>query len=95
MCSLGLASAFTPPTTPFDAQERAAGACYAKPVRIGNRVWVGAATHINPGVTVGDSAIIGSGSVVTKDVPANVIAAGSPCRVLRTLTENDRTGFTI
>jgi maltose O-acetyltransferase len=78
-----------------DAQERAAGACYAKPVRIGNRVWVGAGTHINPGVTVGDDAIIGSGSVVTKNVPGNVIAAGSPCRGLRALTENDRAGFTI
>lgn len=75
------------------ADERAAGACYAKPVTIGSRVWVGGGVNINPGVTIGDNAIIGSGSVVTKDVPPNVIAAGVPCRVIRSITEADRTGF--
>ena len=74
-------------------EERAAGACFAKPVRIGNRVWVGAGVHINPGVTIGDGAIIGSGSVVTSDIPPNVIAVGIPCKVLRPITEKDRTGF--
>lgn len=76
-----------------DAAERAAGACYAEPVRIGHRVWIGAGVHINPGVRIGDDTIIGSGSVVTKDVPAGVIAAGVPCRVVRPITEADRTGF--
>ncbi|MCE1237993.1 MAG: sugar O-acetyltransferase [Hyphomicrobiales bacterium] len=76
-----------------DAAERAAGACYARPVRIGHRVWIGAGVHINPGVTIGDDAIVGSGSVVTKDVPAGVIAAGVPCRVVRPITEADRTGY--
>lgn len=76
-----------------DAAERAAGACYARPVRIGNRVWLGGGVHVNPGVTVGDDAIIASGSVVTKNVPAGVIAAGVPCKIIRDITDADQTGF--
>lgn len=76
-----------------DAWERANGACYARPVKIGNRVWVGAGVHINPGVTIGDNTIIGSGSVITKNIPANVIAAGVPCKVIREITEADKTGY--
>lgn len=74
-------------------EERAAGACFARPVRIGNNVWVGAGVHINPGVSIGEGSIIGSGSVVTTDIPANVIAVGIPCKVLREITEKDRAGF--
>lgn len=77
----------------IDPIERAAGACQAKPVRIGHRVWVGAGVHINPGVTIGDNAIVGSGSVVTRDIPSNVIAAGVPAQVIRGITAADRTGF--
>lgn len=76
-----------------DPGERAAGACYAKPVNIGNNVWIGAGVHINQGVTIGDNTIIGSGSVVTKSIPANVIAAGVPCKVIREITEVDKTGY--
>lgn len=76
-----------------DAWERANGACYARPVRIGSHVWIGAGVHINPGVTIGDNTIIGSGSVVTRDIPANVVAAGVPCKVLRAITERDKTGY--
>ena len=76
-----------------DPRERANGACYTKPVHIGNNVWIGAGAHINPGVTIGDNSIIGSGSVVTKDISANVIAAGVPCRVIREITEADKTGY--
>lgn len=77
----------------IDAKERVAGGCYAKKVTIGDHVWIGAGVHINQGVTIGENTIIGSGSVVNKDIPANVIAAGVPCKVIREITEEDRTGF--
>ncbi len=76
-----------------DAWERTHGACYAKPVKIGHNVWIGAGVHINPGVCIGDNSIIGSGSVVTKDIPKNVIAAGVPCKVIRAITDEDKTGY--
>lgn len=63
---------------------------YAFPVTIGNNVWIGGNTVINPGITIGDNTVIGSGSVVTKDIPANVIAAGNPCKVIRGITEEDK-----
>ncbi|GAA1629369.1 sugar O-acetyltransferase [Actinoplanes couchii] len=77
----------------IDAAERVAGGCYAKPVTIGDRVWVGGGVTINPGVTIGSDSIIGSGSVVTRAVPAGVIAVGNPARVLREITEGDKSGF--
>lgn len=77
----------------IDADERVAGGCYAKPVNIGNNVWIGAGVNINQGVTIGDNTIIGSGSVITKDIPANVIAAGTQCKVLRAITQADKTGY--
>ncbi|EOH93033.1 sugar O-acetyltransferase [Enterococcus pallens] len=77
----------------IDSAERVAGGCYSKPVRIGNRVWLGANVVINQGVEIGDNTIVGSGSIVTKSLPANVIAVGNPCRVLREITDDDRTNF--
>ena len=74
---------------PIDAGVRRRQLEYGKKVVIGNDVWVGGHTVINPGVTIGDNVIIGSGSVVTKDIPSGVIAAGNPCRVLRPVTEED------
>ena len=56
-----------------------------KPVVIGNNVWIGASVTILPGVTIGDNAIIGAGSVVTKDIPANSVAVGSPCKVIKSI----------
>jgi maltose O-acetyltransferase len=76
-----------------DPAERAAGACYAKPVTIGDHVWIGGDVTINQGVTIGDNTIIGSGSVVTRPIPANVIAVGSPARVVREITDADKTGY--
>lgn len=63
--------------------------CYAKGVTIGNDCWFGANVVVCPGVTIGDNCVIGAGSVVTKDVPSNMFAAGSPCRVIREITEAD------
>ncbi|GGS76599.1 acetyltransferase [Planobispora rosea] len=77
----------------LDAAERAAGACYAKPVTIGNHVWIGGGVTINQGVTIGDNTVVGSGSVVTRSLPPGVVAVGSPARVLRAITEADRTGY--
>lgn len=77
----------------IDFEERMAGACYAKKVKIGNHVWVGGGVQINQGVTIGENTIIGSGSVVTKNIPANVIAGGVPCKVIREITEKDKTGY--
>ena len=63
---------------------------YNIPVYIGENVWVGAGAVILPGVTIGDNSVIGAGSVVTRDIPANVVAVGNPCRVLREIGERDR-----
>lgn len=63
---------------------------YNIPVRIGRNCWLGAGVMVLPGVTIGDNTIIGAGSVVTKDIPANVIAAGNPCRVIRPIDDRDR-----
>lgn len=71
-------------------EDRVAGGCYSKPITIGDNVWVGAGVHIMGGVTIGRNSIIGAGSVVTKDIPENVIAAGLPCRMIREITEEDR-----
>jgi acetyltransferase-like isoleucine patch superfamily enzyme len=63
---------------------------YGIPITIGDNVWIGGNTVILPGVTIGDNAVIGAGSVVSKDIPANSIAVGTPCKVIREITEADR-----
>lgn len=74
---------------PIDPIIRNSGVEFGKPIVIGDNVWVGGDVTINPGVTIGNNVIIGSGSVVTKDIPDGAIAAGNPCRVLRSITEED------
>lgn len=74
-------------THPLDPAARASGLEFGKPVRIGSNVWIGGHAVINPGVTIGDNTVIGSGSVVTKEIPAGVLAAGNPCRVIRRIVE--------
>ncbi len=69
---------------------RERGLQYNMPVHIGRNCWIGAGAVILPGVTIGDDTVIGAGSIVTKDIPAGVVAAGNPCRVLRPIGERDR-----
>ncbi|MBP5737626.1 MAG: sugar O-acetyltransferase [Abditibacteriota bacterium] len=77
-------------THPVAPEYRAMQYQYNLSVRIGDNVWIGANSVVLPGVTVGSGSIIGAGSVVTKDIPENVIAAGVPCKVLREITARDR-----
>jgi maltose O-acetyltransferase len=70
---------------PVNAVERDKGPELASPITIGNSVWLGGGVIVCPGVTIGDNTTIGAGSVVTKDIPANVFAAGNPCRIIREL----------
>ncbi len=73
---------------PLDYQERAAGLEYGKPITIGEDVWIGGSAIICPGVTIGSRSVIGAGSVVTKDIPADVMAVGNPCRVIKSLIQS-------
>lgn len=66
---------------------------YNMPVHIGRNCWLGAGVLVMPGITIGDNSVIGAGSVVTKDIPANVVAVGNPCKVLREIGERDREFF--
>ena len=70
---------------PFGVEQRNRGEERAEPIRVGNNVWIGAQVCVLPGVTIGDNSVIGAGSVVSRDIPAGVVAAGNPCRVLRKL----------
>ncbi|EMD1177345.1 sugar O-acetyltransferase [Vibrio harveyi] len=75
---------------PIDPELRRDIAQFNIPVHIGNNVWIGANSVVLPGVTIGENSVIGAGSVVTKDIPANVVAVGNPCRVLREMGEHDK-----
>ena len=74
---------------PIDPAVRSTGFDYPAPITIGANVWIGGSTVVCPGVTIGENTVIGAGSVVTKDIPANVVAAGNPCRVIRPITAED------
>ena len=77
----------------IDAEERINGGCCGKPIHIGKNVWLGGDVKILAGVTIGDNTIIGTGCIVTKSIPENVIAVGNPCRVIRKITETDKTNY--
>ena len=78
---------------PIEPTLRARGLQYNKDVYIGENVWIGAGVIIVPGVRIGKNSVIGGGSVVTKDIPDNVVAVGNPCRVLREISEHDKKYF--
>lgn len=75
---------------PIDPELRAKAYQYNMPVHIGKNCWFGAGVIVLPGVTIGDNTVIGAGSVVTKDIPSNVVAVGNPCKVLRPINEHDK-----
>ena len=75
---------------PINPELRAKAYQYNMPVHIGKNCWLGAGVLVMPGVTIGDNTVIGAGSVVTKDIPANVVAYGNPCRVIREIGEHDK-----
>ena len=76
-------------THPIHPELRSKNAQYNVSIQIGNNVWIGANSVVLPGVTIGDNTVIGAGSVVTKDMPPNVVAVGSPCRVMREINDKD------
>ncbi len=78
---------------PVEPKLRSRGMQFNIPVHIGKNVWIGGGAVLLPGVTIGDNSVIGAGSVVTKDIPANCVAVGNPCRVLREIGEHDRTYY--
>lgn len=75
---------------PVDAERRNQGLEYAYPITVGSSVWFGGGVKVMPGVTIGDDVVIGAGSIVTRDIPSHVVAAGNPCRVIRPIMEADR-----
>ena len=75
---------------PLDYERRNMGLEYALPIAVGNNVWIGGHVCVLPGVTIGDNSVIGAGSVVNKSIPAGVLAAGNPCRIIREIGDADR-----
>ena len=86
---------FTTAEHAIDPEMRKAGVEIAKPIKVGNNVWIGAGCTILAGVEIGDNTVIGAGSVVTRSIPSNVVAVGVPCKVLREITEKDKTTYPI
>ncbi|MDR3766446.1 MAG: sugar O-acetyltransferase [Butyricicoccus sp.] len=74
---------------PLNPPQRNQGLEYAKPITVGNNVWIGAHVVVLPGVTIGDNTVIGAGSVVCRDIPSGVVAVGNPCKVVRVLTAEE------
>ncbi|MEX2785451.1 sugar O-acetyltransferase [Streptococcus sp. H49] len=86
---VGPSTGFYTANHPLDYQRRNAGLEQALPITVGNNVWLGANVNVMPGVTIGDGCVIASGSVVTKDIPANSLAGGVPCRVMKTIEQKE------
>lgn len=75
---------------PLNVETRNRGLEFAYPIKIGNNVWIGGNVVVLPNVNIGDNTVIGAGSVVTKDIPSNVVAVGNPCKVIRKLTDEEK-----
>lgn len=75
---------------PIDCERRNQGLEYAYPITVGDNVWIGAGVQVLPGVCIGSNVVIGAGSVVVKDIPDNVVAAGNPCKVIRAITAEEK-----
>ncbi|MFJ3718031.1 sugar O-acetyltransferase [Streptomyces sp. NPDC090057] len=84
-CQIGPDVQLLTPTHPLEPQPRRDKLEAARPIVIGDNVWIGGGAIVLPGVTIGDNSVVGAGAVVTKDVPANVVAVGNPARVVRSL----------
>ena len=84
-CQIGPGVHIYSATHPLDPEERARGLEYGKPIAIGQNVWIGGRAIINPGITIGNNVVIGSGSVLTKDIPNNVLVGGNPARIIKSL----------
>lgn len=78
---------------PINPELRRKGYQYNAPIHIGKNCWLGAGVVVLPGITIGDNVVVGAGSVVTKDLPSDVVAVGNPCKVLREVSEHDRTYY--
>lgn len=74
---------------PLNVEQRNAGLEYAYPITIGDNVWIGAGVNILPNVTIGDNCVIGAGSVVNRSIPANSLAVGNPCKVIRSINQEE------
>lgn len=75
---------------PIDCERRNRGLEYAYPITVGDNVWIGAGVQVMPGVAIGSNVVIGGGSVVVRDIPGNSVAVGNPCKVIRSITEEDK-----
>jgi maltose O-acetyltransferase len=89
-CQIATRVQFLTATHPIDPGPRRVGWEYAEPITLGDNVWLGGGVILCPGVTIGDDTVVGAGAVVTRDLPAGVVAAGTPARVLREIGERDR-----
>lgn len=84
---------FTTAEHAIDPEMRKSGVEIAKPITIGDNVWIGAGSTVLAGVTIGSNTVIGAGSVVTRDIPPDSVAVGVPCKVMRPITESDKTAY--
>jgi maltose O-acetyltransferase len=89
-CQIATRVQFLTATHPIDPEPRRIGWEYAEPITLGDNVWLGGGVTVCPGVTIGDDTVVGAGAVVSRDLPAGVVAVGCPARVLREIGEGDR-----